>query len=486
MLKTFVGKFTFFFWLSFFIINVPIYFFGLSYVQKILTSSEEEKIELMLHTLNPIIALNISFNQEQQLNDIFNHLLKHEFIDIVHLQLATGQMKNYIATNQSSTRKKFIFHETINDPFDNQEVAKLKIFYVNSHLERINKEIIFLFLYMFLFASVMFMMFFIFFIRKDVKSLAFIVTKLRSYVDSKTFEPIELKDASVELHTITDVLNDAVEKNVHYIEQLQRFNDELEDQVNIKVEELKKQEEMMIHQSRQAAMGEMLESIAHQWRQPLNVIGLSTAKLDIGYQLNTLEKKDFHEAIETISYNINYMSSTIDDFRNFIQPNKEAEFFSPKKAFEDVLNILGAKIKNNLIEYEVNCKDTIELYGVANEFTQVVIIMLNNSIDAIKSQKEKKIERDFKIKVSITQENENGIIEISDNGGGIPENIIHSIFQPYFTTKFAAQGTGIGLHIVKNVIEKRMYGVIHVKNIEDGCLFRFELPLKKHNKEIEK
>ncbi|QFR50431.1 HAMP domain-containing histidine kinase [Sulfurimonas lithotrophica] len=262
-----------------------------------------------------------------------------------------------------------------------------------------------------------------------------------------------------------------------YVKQLKSFNNELEKRVKDEINKQQNQEHMMIHQSRQAAMGEMLESIAHQWRQPLNIIGIATANLETEYDLGLINEKKFHEKMDVISLNLNYMSDTIDDFRDFLNPKKDMSIFEAEKSIEDVLTILSAQLQNYNIEYSLQCNDELLLYGVENEFKQVMLILLNNSKDAIKLQQKIEQSKKGKILISINRENNQGIIKLCDNGGGIASEIIDSIFEPYFSTKLNANGTGIGLYIAKNIIESRMNGKISVINKDSGCCFIISVPL---------
>ncbi len=259
--------------------------------------------------------------------------------------------------------------------------------------------------------------------------------------------------------------------------QLESFNTELEKRVKEEMEKRQKQERLMLHQSRQAAMGEMLESIAHQWRQPLNIIGLATVNLETLYTVGFINKKDFHEKMKIISSNIAYMSHTIDDFRKFLDPERETNIFHPRKSIEDVLEILGAQLEHNKIINTLNSNCSLSFHGVENEFKQVMIILFNNAIDAIKLQiKEKRIDQG-KITITFSCENEYGLVAVCDNGGGISDAIIDNIFNPYFTTKHDAYGTGIGLYLAKNIIESRMNGSLGVKIIDFGSCFTIKVPL---------
>ncbi|NOR57501.1 MAG: PAS domain-containing protein [Sulfurimonas sp.] len=260
-------------------------------------------------------------------------------------------------------------------------------------------------------------------------------------------------------------------------EQLKSFNEELEKRVKEEIEKQENQERLMIHQSRQAAMGEMLESIAHQWRQPLNIIGLATANLETTYAIGSLDKKDFHEKMEIVSLNINYMSDTIDDFRNFLNPDRDMITFSPQSSIEDVLTVFNAQLKSNIITQTLNSDCELHFYGVENEFKQVMFILLNNAIDAIKLQIKENIIEQGSINIGLVCKDNQGLIEVSDNGGGVDNDIINSIFDPYFTTKNDSHGVGIGLYIAKNIIETRMNGSLGIKNIESGSCFTISLPL---------
>ncbi|MBN2871120.1 MAG: PAS domain-containing sensor histidine kinase [Campylobacterales bacterium] len=264
--------------------------------------------------------------------------------------------------------------------------------------------------------------------------------------------------------------------------ELELFNSELEKRVVEEVEKRQKQERLMLHRSRQAAMGELLESIAHQWRQPLNIIGLATVNLETQYKMGVMDEKNFDEKMEIISSNIDYMSHTIDDFRKFLHPERETIVFDPVKSVQDVLGILSAQLRSNKIVIESAMHCTHPFYGVENEFKQVLMILLNNAIDAIKLQLQEKRIDQGKITMAFDCENNHGIVEVCDNGGGISDAIIENIFNPYFTTKHDAYGTGIGLYLAKNIIESRMRGTLTVKVIDSGSCFAIKVPLPEYQK----
>jgi len=317
-----------------------------------------------------------------------------------------------------------------------------------------------------------------FYIRHDLIALRKIADSFQRYLLKKEIEPITQSGRLKEISTIAKVANQMFINMAEHVEKLKSFNHKLENRVKEEISKQQNQELMMIHQSRQAAMGEMLESIAHQWRQPLNIIGLATANLETEYELGLMNEKNFHEKMNIVSLNINYMSDTIDDFRNFLNPNTEMNYFNVQKSINDVLAILNAQLKNYMINCSVEVDSDIQIYGVTNEFKQVILILLNNSKDAIKIQMDKNNITKGSINILLKSQNNNAIIALSDNGMGIKTDIIESIFNPYYSTKSNLNGTGIGLYVAKNIIESRMNGKISVENTKTGCCFSMSLPLK--------
>ena len=476
MFKTLIGKFTFFFWLVFFVINIPTYIFGTVYFKNILKASEQEKIMLIVDTLKPIIALNLSFNQEEQLDDILNTLLAYENIKRVEL-LFENNKKNILKVNgQNHSNTLFVYESDIIDTFDKNVMAKINLEYSSKNINNIQAKIIAILFFTFIFTLIIFAIFYVF-VRSNLNALRKISNALQEYSDSENITPIILQNKSEEINTIANVANKMIANIDQYVQKLQSFNSELSKQVQQEVRKQQEQEQLMIHQSRQAAMGEMIESIAHQWRQPLNIIGLAIVNLETNHAFGIRDDKNFEDKLELITLNVRYMSNTIDDFRNFLNPDREIVEFNPQNSIQDVLKIVDAQLKNNNISYEFNSNAIIKISGVENEFTQVLFILINNAKDAIKTLIDMDTIKKGSLTINVYEKDEHGFIEIIDNGGGIPQEILDKIFDPYFTTKFASQGTGIGLHIAKNIVETRMKGSLVAQNIEKGCRFTIKLPL---------
>jgi len=470
MFKSFIAKFTFFFWLIFLTINIIIYTFISSYVKEILISAEAERISSMVDTLKPTIALDISFKQQKELEKVLNSILLDN--EVVTVKLIYAKNKKILTKEQQhQIHKTFNFRDTIIDPFSKEKIATLHIVYTNKHLYNLNSRIFEVIALIFLFSLFIFSLFFIF-VSRNLNALRDIADTLQKYAKSKKTTHIKLENRSEEMVIIANVANKMMDDISQHLHELESFNIRLQEEVEIKIKEQQHQEKLMIHQSRQAAMGEMLESIAHQWRQPLNIIGLATVNLTMQHELKIDDDKEFEEKMEIISDNINFMSDTIDDFRDFLNPQRTMSDFSVNIALQDVLKILKAQLTNNNIACETQTIQEINFYGVSNEFKQVLLVLINNAKDAIKTKFKDKNIKNGKLIFKIFEKNNKKYFEVCDNGGGIPTDIIDKIFEPYFTTKFQSQGTGIGLYMAKNIIQTRMKGSLSVKNSENGSCFR--------------
>jgi PAS domain S-box-containing protein len=236
-------------------------------------------------------------------------------------------------------------------------------------------------------------------------------------------------------------------------------------------EALREKERMLIHQSRQAAMGEMIGNIAHQWRQPLNALGLYTQKLGTVYGMPNFNKEFLDNSIVKTMEIIKHMSKTIDDFRDYFKPEKEKTDFYVIEAIKRTLSLLEGNFHSPNITIDCVEHGNPVINGYQNEFAQVVLNILNNARDAI-------IERevnDPRIIITICSENNCAVVTVKDNAGGIPDEVINKVFDPYFTTKGPQVGTGIGLFMSKTIIEKNMGGRLTVHNTDTGAEFRIEV-----------
>lgn len=257
---------------------------------------------------------------------------------------------------------------------------------------------------------------------------------------------------------------------------LEEHKKDLQAQVLQEVEKRREQEKMLIQQSKNAALGEMIGAIAHQWRQPLNIIALTTQNFEDRFFDQEVDEDYLTKYTSNIMSITKHLSSTIDDFRNFFQPNKPKEVFNIFEAVEKSFSLLDAQLKSHHIEYSLRgCNCTFE--GYKNEFKQVILNLLNNAKDAIHEMQEKHSGYQGKIEVNVLEEAEYCTISLQDNGCGVPESIRDRIFEPYFTTKEQGKGTGIGLYMSKAIIEDNMNGKIYADSASTkGSRFVIKLP----------
>jgi len=233
-------------------------------------------------------------------------------------------------------------------------------------------------------------------------------------------------------------------------------------------------DKLIQEQSRLISMGEMVGNIAHQWRQPLNALGLILQNLKFSYEIGELDEKMIDKSVKKATMLTENMSKTIDDFRNFFRPNKAKENFKINEGITKAVELIESTFEHHNIKLEKDFTSTeTEFFGFPNEFSQVVLNLLTNAKDAVL---ENKIENPLII-VQTKKDDEYIYISIKDNGLGIKSEIINKIFEPYFTTKDEGKGTGIGLYMSKIIIENNMNGKIEVKNEEDGANVTIKLPL---------
>lgn len=266
------------------------------------------------------------------------------------------------------------------------------------------------------------------------------------------------------------LLNDSLKSKV---KELDHLNKDLHHRVQSEVKKQRENENMLIQQSKLAALGEMIGNIAHQWRQPISAVSAIIMNIKWTAISQGMDAKFIDERMEEANRQLVYMSETIDDFRTFFKPAKEKAYFNPYDEIEKAHQILKASLEDKNIKFERYTPKNFELYGYANEFSQVVLNLISNAKDMLILRS---IEKPLIQVYLYTDKQGHLCCSITDNAGGIEEAYIDKIFEPYFSTK-KSQGTGIGLYIAKEIIEKHMQGSLMMKNSQNGARFIISIPL---------
>jgi signal transduction histidine kinase len=253
--------------------------------------------------------------------------------------------------------------------------------------------------------------------------------------------------------------------------QLESLNQSLEERITTTLDEIRQKDQMLIEQGRLAAMGEMISNIAHQWRQPLNNVGLIIQNIQLAFDARELTSETMAKEIKSAMDVILFMSHTIDDFRDFFRQDKVKTSFNVQRIVTKAIDFMAPGLKSREIIIELEADEPGDALGYANEYAQVVLNLISNAKDAFQERKV----GSPRIDVRVFREGSRSVVTVRDNGGGIDTNILPKIFDPYFTTKDKSQGTGIGLYMSKVIIEQHMGGRLTARNVDGGAEFMIEL-----------
>ncbi|MGB5867499.1 MAG: cache domain-containing protein [Arcobacteraceae bacterium] len=271
---------------------------------------------------------------------------------------------------------------------------------------------------------------------------------------------------------IDSVLKDYQNKVKEDAQTLENLNSTLQLKVQEEIEKNREQEQLLVEKSRFIALGEMISNIAHQWRQPLSELSSILMNIKFKHSMNMLDEKAMHTKSEEATKVLEYMSHTIDDFRNFFMPKKEKEEFYLFNIMKSVMSIISRGLENNNINVVIKMDKDIKVNTYLNEYQQVVLNIIKNAKDALMENKVK----DAYIIIKAFEDLDDIVLTIEDNGGGIVTKPKNKIFEPYFTTKSQANGTGIGLYMSKIIIDKNMNGKLKVSNTKHGAKFWIYIP----------
>jgi signal transduction histidine kinase len=417
-------------------------------VAKQLDKVGDEKISSIIRTLEPIVSINLSLGlKNNYINAIENIILNYKEIVTITLFDENEQViykndriiKNSLDTKQASIKLKDSLLQT--------PLGTLKIYYTFADIS--NKLLedfkIFLF-YMFLF-FLLSLFISIVLIKKNLYPLEILKNKMLTYSfnDKVIFEKMSGQNEIV-------VINNSVKQMIERIEK----------EVDTRI----LYEKDIMQKNRLASMGEMIDNIAHQWRQPLMKINSILLNIDRMSELNKLEKTYLSHKIIEASETVYHMSETIDVFREFVNPNKVKEKFELNETFDQAIKFMNSSFNDITVIFKSDNK--FYLNGIENELTQVILSLFTNSKEIFEIRKIKNKE----IFINIFKDEDNIIITIEDNAGGIKDEFIKKIFDPYFTTKYSSGGTGMGLYICKLIVTNSFKGTIDAENIENGVMFK--------------
>ncbi|MEJ5168256.1 MAG: ATP-binding protein, partial [Arcobacteraceae bacterium] len=309
------------------------------------------------------------------------------------------------------------------------------------------------------------------------KSYAWVEVRGKIIQKDKNGDPMQLIGTFNDITHIKEyeeILEDEVKQKT---KELETINKNLEYMISQEVEKNRQKDILLQQQSRLAALGEMIGNIAHQWRQPLSAITAAISGLKLKFDLGIMEPCDVEEINNHVMQNARFLSSTIENFRNFFKQDMEKKTFVVSDVLEDSIKIIKAAYDSNFIKIEKQIDKTVHYYGSDNMLSQVVLNILSNAKDAFNNQSNNV---DKEVFVLLYRDGDDIFIKIKDNAGGISDEIKDKIFDPYFTTKHQSQGTGLGLYMSTQIIRNHFGGDIKVDNVGEetkkGASFEISFP----------
>ncbi|MEO5359992.1 MAG: response regulator [Nitrospirota bacterium] len=301
------------------------------------------------------------------------------------------------------------------------------------------------------------------------------VIYLTAYSDDKIIEKAELTEPLGYLLKPCNCREMIVTiKMAMYKHKMDEYRKKAED-----AERLRQEEKLLIEQAKLSAMGEMLRSISHNWRQPLNTLGLIVQDIEDAYKFGEINTDYLADFVKNAMTEINSMSETVSGYRNLFKPDKEKRQFEVIGAVNGVLDFLHGQIRSLSVDAKVihSGIDALYVTGYLNEFRQVILNLMFNSMDAIVERRKALSHAAIgSITIDIARRESMVMLKITDDGGGVPESLAGRIFEPYFTTREQGKGVGVGLYVSKVLVENQMGGRLYFENVENGATFYVMFP----------
>jgi len=438
-------------------------------VGAIIADSESYHSDVLFsEIIAPKVALweFLSGNDEALLKEQLSAIMHSQNLSAITFTGADGKKVTAAVPGYSPTEEDQIRHSrTVTDPTNPKRViGTLQIAYVNTHLQKLHEKYR---LFLLILTPLLAMLFYL-----ELLLLRNLLTPLRKIAEAvKTYRP----GNTLELHGFLRSKGDEIYAIANGIEQMQR---NIDDAMRAREEELersKAKDTLLMRQSRFIEMGTMIHNIAHQWKQPLNIIELAITDLTFRQMTGNLSAEKQQSAYDEIHRQIAYMSRTIDTFRSFLEEDREGAQevpFSLRHAIETTLLLLGSTFKKEQIILVSDLDPACCAAGSPKEFEQAILSLIHNAVDAIGMHRKAK----NVITIATHVEERQNIITIEDTGGGFPPELAETMFDAYVTTKHMSQGTGLGLFIAKTIVVMKMQGGIEAENTAEGARFTIRLP----------
>ena len=454
----------------------------------LITQSEEARNKLLVETALPVLGLNLSFGLNDA-NRAYLEKIVADNADILVLLLQDADRRplfRYVKPGAKTDMETAVVERSISDNITQHTIGYLHVAFSNAYVAKLKVQHQSVTL-QFLLAFLLFLTLFIFLLNSAFTPLKELLTEVERFDPQHPDGVFKMTTRGDEVGIIQNAFAQMTDRIRGYNEEREELTRNLEVKVqertlllneqkevllraNTKLEQqiatIREQEEMLISQSRLAAMGEMMSMIAHQWRQPLATMSLMIADYDVRSMMEAKERDERDRILKKISDTLGYMSDTVNDFQTYFKPNNAAEEAAVADVIDRAVHFTQVRLSLYKIEVEIRCDASIRLNTYVNELIQVLVNLINNAADAIR---ERQTERRW-IGIDVSENGGEVRIGVSDSGGGIPEPIIDKVFEPYFSTK-SKNGTGLGLYMAKMIVEKHGKGSIGAKNIEGGACF---------------
>jgi signal transduction histidine kinase len=430
-----------------------------SQIQKDL-DNELNRINKRLELVLPSIIWNLQINL---VNEIIKTEANSEIIDSIEV----FDIDKTILTSVVKNKHILNLYKNADIKYENEKIATLKIYYNKNKIHEAKEYIINSLIIKVVFILLVLQLIFSYFVNKFIINN---ITKLKNSIIEMTEKKTFIDDIQInsndELHYLALEFNKMRNQLKLSWQELHVLNKNLENKVSEEVLKNNEIQKQLFKSEKMASMGEMIGNIAHQWRQPLSVISVLATGIKLRQEMGMITPQFIDESCDNINTNTQYLSKTIDDFKNFLQGDKVKSRFDLKSQINSFLNIIKSSATQNNVHINIDINDSIYVVGFENELTQCIINIYNNAKDAL-------LENDVEYKlfnITVQEDKEHVKIILQDNAKGIPSHVLPKIFEPYFTTKHQSQGTGLGLHMTYKIIVDGMNGNIEATNNE----FTFE------------